>query len=41
MLSTQEAVDLAKEIFAAGEVSAALVSEEMLDVALDKGTELV
>ncbi len=39
VMSTSEAVDLVREIYASGEVSVKRMAEELLDIALDKGSK--
>lgn len=39
VMSTPEAVDLVREIYASGETSVKLMAEELLDIALDKGSK--
>ena len=40
VLSSEAAVDLVRDIHAAGEHDVSLVAEELIDIALEKGTEL-
>lgn len=40
VMSTSEAVDLVREIYASGEASVERMAEEMLDLSLDKGALL-
>lgn len=40
-MSTQEAVDLVREIFESGETSTVKVAEELLDISLDKGKHIL
>lgn len=38
-MSSEEAINLVREIYASGETNPLLIAEEMIDIALDKGSK--